>query len=271
MPELPEVETTCRGIAPHVIGHRISRVLVRNRNLRWPVPRKLAETITGQTIHAVQRRAKYLLFTLDTGTLILHLGMSGSLRMVNAIVPPGKHDHLDLVFRHFSTLRFTDPRRFGSVHWTVRDPLKHRLLRALGVEPLGEGLTGAYLYERSRSRKVAVKHFLMDSHVVVGIGNIYASEALFMAGIHPKRAAGRIGPAKYALLAEVVKEVLTDSIAAGGTTLRDFVNGDGKPGYFRQHLNVYDRAGQPCISCRTPIREIRQGQRTTFYCPECQK
>jgi formamidopyrimidine-DNA glycosylase len=271
VPELPEVETTCRGIAPHVIGHRIEQVVVRNRNLRWPVPRRLEETIAGQTVHAVRRRAKYLLFTLDSGTLILHLGMSGSLRMVNAIVPPGKHDHLDLVFRHFSTLRFTDPRRFGSVHWTVRDPQKHRLLRELGVEPLSEELTGSRLYELSRGRKVAIKHFLMDSHIVVGIGNIYASEALFLAGIHPQRAAGRIGPERAARLAEAVRTVLTDSIAAGGTTLRDFVNGEGKPGYFRQHLNVYDRTGQTCMCCGTPIRAIRQGQRSTFFCPACQK
>jgi len=271
MPELPEVETTCRGIAPHVTGHEISRVIVRNRELRWPVARKLEDTITGQTIHAIRRRAKYLLFTLDTGTLILHLGMSGSLRIVNAIVPPGKHDHLDIVFRHFKTLRFTDPRRFGSVHWTVRDPLRHRLLRELGVEPLGEELNGDYLFGQSRGRTVAIKHFIMDSHIVVGIGNIYASEALFMAGINPKRAAGRISRSKYDLLAQVIKEVLLDSIAAGGTTLRDFVNGEGKPGYFRMHLNVYDRAGLPCISCRVPIREIRQGQRSTFYCPKCQK
>jgi formamidopyrimidine-DNA glycosylase len=271
MPELPEVETTRRGIIPHVTGHEIIRVIVRNRQLRWPVARRLEDIITGQTIHAVRRRAKYLLFTLDTGTLILHLGMSGSLRIVNAIVPPQQHDHLDLVFRHYKVLRFTDPRRFGSVHWTTRDPLQHKLLRELGVEPLSDDLNGSYLYEQSRGRKVAIKHLIMDSHVVVGIGNIYASEALFMAGINPKRSAGRIGPEKYALLAEVIKEVLSDSIAAGGTTLRDFVNGEGKPGYFGQHLNVYGRAGQPCISCQAPIREIRQGQRSTFYCPKCQR
>ena len=270
MPELPEVETTCRGIAPHVLGHRIVRTVVRNRELRWPVARKLEATITGQTVHRLTRRAKYLLFTLDTGTLIMHLGMSGSLRIVNAIVAPEKHDHLDIVFRHYKALRFTDPRRFGSVHWTARDPLQHKLLRDLGVEPLSTEFSGDYLYNRSRGRKVAIKQFIMDSHIVVGIGNIYASEALFMAGINPKRAAGHIGHENYALLAGSIKEVLNDSIAAGGTTLRDFVNGDGKPGYFRQHLNVYDKAGQPCISCQVPIREIRQGQRSTYYCPRCQ-
>lgn len=271
MPELPEVETTCRGIAPHITGQPITRVIVRNRELRWPITPKLEQAITGQVIRSVSRRAKYLLLGTDSGTLILHLGMSGRLRVVNAVLPAEKHDHVDLVFRHFKTLRFTDPRRFGSLHWTTRDPLQHRLLRDLGVEPLGEDLSGEYLYEQSRGRKVAIKHFIMDSHIVVGIGNIYASEALFMAGINPKRAAGRIGLEKYRLLSEVIKEVLTDSITAGGTTLRDFVNGDGKPGYFQQQLNVYDRTGDPCISCQVPIREIRQGQRSTFYCAKCQK
>ena len=271
MPELPEVETTCRGIAPHITGQTISRIVVRNRDLRWPVTRRLEEAVTGQTIEDVRRRAKYLLIRTGSGTLIMHLGMSGSLRIVNAIVPPEKHDHVDLVFRHYKTLRFTDPRRFGSLHWTTRPPEQHRLLRALGVEPLGPGLTGKYLYEQSRGRKLDVKQFIMNSHIVVGIGNIYASESLYMAGINPKRAAGRIGLEKYGLLAEVIKEVLNDSIIAGGTTLRDFVNDEGKPGYFKFHLNVYGKAGQPCISCHIPIREIRQGQRSTFYCPKCQR
>jgi formamidopyrimidine-DNA glycosylase len=271
MPELPEVETTCRGIAPHITGQQISRVIVRNRNLRWPVTRRLEKAITGLTITRVDRRAKYLLLGTECGTLILHLGMSGSLRIVNAVVPPEKHDHVDLVFKHYKTLRFTDPRRFGSLHWTSRPPEKHRLLHGLGVEPLSDELSGDYLYERSRGRTVAVKHFIMNSHIVVGIGNIYASEALFMAGINPRRAAGRISRQKYELLAEVIKEVLNDSITQGGTTLRDFVNGEGKPGYFSQHLTVYGKVGEPCISCRVPIKEIRQGQRSTFYCPKCQK
>jgi len=271
MPELPEVETTRRGIAPHITGQRIHGVIVRNRNLRWPVSRKLHGALAGQFVQGVGRRAKYLLLEAETGTLILHLGMSGSLRLIDAGEPAGRHDHVDLVFGNGRALRYTDPRRFGSLHWTTRDPQQHRLLRDLGVEPLGTGLTGAYLHARSRGRRLAIKHFLMDSHIVAGIGNIYACEALYMAGISPKRAAGRIGLKKYGLLAEVIGEVLTDSISAGGTTLRDFVNGDGRPGYFRQHLNVYGRTGTPCISCRTPIREIRQGQRSTFYCPKCQK
>jgi len=271
MPELPEVETTRRGIAPHITGQRITDVIVRNRDLRWKLTPKLEKSLTGQTIRHVGRRAKYLLLGTDDGTLILHLGMSGSLRVIKAGDPAGRHDHVDLVFASGKALRFTDPRRFGSLHWTRRDPLQHRLLRELGVEPLGYGLSGGYLYERSRGRRLAIKHFIMNSHIVVGIGNIYASEALYMAGINPRRAAGRIGRQKYDLLAEVIREVLNDSISAGGTTLRDFVNGEGRPGYFRQHLNVYGRTGDPCISCRVPIREIRQGQRSTFYCPKCQK
>lgn len=271
MPELPEVETTRRGIAPRITGKRVTRVIVREPRLRWPVPKRLAKEITGQTIEAVGRRAKYLLLMTASGTAILHLGMSGSLRIVNAARPPGKHDHIDIVLDDNHALRYTDPRRFGSLHWTRRPPEQHKLLRDLGPEPLSAELTGNYLHALSRGRKVAVKNFIMNSHIVVGIGNIYACEALYMAGIHPKRAAGRISKKKYALLAEVIKEVLHDSITQGGTTLRDFVNGNGEPGYFKLHLYVYGRTGEPCISCRTPIRKIRQGQRATFYCPECQK
>jgi formamidopyrimidine-DNA glycosylase len=270
MPELPEVETTCRGIAPHITGQRVSRVIVRNPNLRWPVSRRLEKELTGQVIHSVNRRAKYLLLNTGAGTAILHLGMSGSLRIIAATEPPRKHDHVDIVFGG-SALRLTDPRRFGSLHWTRRPAMQHRLIRPLGCEPLGEVFNGDYLFLQSRKRKVAVKQFIMNSHVVAGIGNIYASEALYMAGIHPGRAAGKVSRDKYLLLAEVIKEVLNDAIREGGTTLRDFVNGEGKPGYFRQHLNVYGKAGKPCISCRVPIREIRQGQRSTFYCPKCQK
>ncbi|MEZ5541490.1 MAG: bifunctional DNA-formamidopyrimidine glycosylase/DNA-(apurinic or apyrimidinic site) lyase [Pseudomonadota bacterium] len=271
MPELPEVETTRRGIAPHIQGRRVARVIVRNRDLRWRVTPRLEGALAGLTIRHVDRRAKYLLLATDNGTLILHLGMSGSLRIIAAGTAAGRHDHVDIEFENGTVLRYTDPRRFGSLHWTTRAPDRHRLLRDLGVEPLGDELTGDYLYRASRGRKAAIKQLLMDSHIVVGIGNIYASEALYMAGINPRRAAGRINRQQYDLLAEVIQEVLTDSIAAGGTTLRDFVNGEGKPGYFRMHLNVYGKAGEPCISCRVPIRMIRQGQRATFYCPQCQK
>jgi formamidopyrimidine-DNA glycosylase len=270
MPELPEVETTCRGIAPHVAGQRVTRVIVRNPDLRWPVTRRLATEFTGQVVRRVYRRAKYLLLETDEGTAILHLGMSGSLKLVAAREPAMKHDHVDIVFGN-TALRLTDPRRFGSLHWTRRPAAQHRLIAVLGCEPLGDEFSGDYLYARSRGRKVAVKQFIMNGHIVVGIGNIYANEALFMAGIHPKRAAGRISRRKYALLAEVIREVLGDAIEQGGTTLRDFVNGEGKPGYFSQHLNVYGKAGEPCISCRVPIRELRQGQRASYYCPKCQK
>ena len=270
MPELPEVETTCRGIAPHITGKTIDHLIVRNRNLRWPVTRRLERAVTGQTIEQVSRRAKYILMKTGSGTLILHLGMTGSLRIVNAIVPAEKHDHVDLVFPHYKTLRFTDPRRFGSLHWTTQSPERHRLLRDLGVEPLSDDFNGSYLYEVSRGRRVDVKQFIMNSHIVVGIGNIYASESLFMAGINPKRAAGRISVEKYQLLAEMIKRVLNNSISQGGTTLRNFVNDEGKPGYFKLHLNVYGKTGEPCSSCQLPIREFRQGQRSTFYCPNCQ-
>jgi formamidopyrimidine-DNA glycosylase len=270
MPELPEVETTRRGIAPHISGQRVSRVIVRNPNLRWPVSKRLEKELTGQIIRSVSRRAKYLLLDTDAGTAILHLGMSGSLRIIAPAEPPRKHDHVDICFGD-KALRFTDPRRFGSLHWTRRPAMQHRLIKPLGCEPLDAGFSGDYLYLRSRNRTVAVKQFIMNSHIVVGIGNIYASEALYMAGIHPKRAAGNVSRNKYRLLAEVIQEVLNDAIAQGGTTLRDFVNGNGKPGYFGQHLNVYGKAGAPCISCRVPIREIRQGQRSTFYCPKCQR
>ena len=196
--------------------------------------------------------------------------MSGSLRFIAATEAAEKHDHVDIVFGH-SALRLTDPRRFGSLHWTRRPAIQHRLISPLGCEPLSEAFTGDYLYQHSRNRKLAIKHYIMNSHIVVGIGNIYASEALYMAGIHPGRAAGKVSRNKYRLLAEVIKEVLNDAIEQGGTTLRDFVNGEGKPGYFSQQLNVYGKAGAPCISCRVPIREIRQGQRSTFFCPKCQK
>jgi formamidopyrimidine-DNA glycosylase len=270
MPELPEVETTCRGIAPHITGQRVTRVIVRNPHLRWPVTKRLDRELSGQVIRSVTRRAKYLLLDTAAGTAILHLGMSGSLKIIAATAPPRKHDHIDILFGR-TALRLTDPRRFGSVHWTRRPAMQHRLIRPLGCEPLSDEFNGEYLYRRSRQRRIAIKQFIMNSHLVAGLGNIYANEALYMAGIHPARAAGNVGRDKYRLLAEVIKEVLNDAIGQGGTTLRDFVNGEGKPGYFRPHLHVYGKAGEPCISCRVPIREIRQGQRSSFYCPKCQK
>jgi len=270
MPELPEVETTRRGISPHVTGRTVTGITVRNRKLRWTVCRRLANELTGQTITGVERRAKYLLLRTARGTLLIHLGMSGSLRIIDPAIPAGIHDHVDITFQG-QALRLTDPRRFGSLHWTRRPPEEHRLLRDLGPEPLGPEFSGDYLYRESRGRKVAVKLFLMNSHIVAGVGNIYANEALFLARIHPRRAAGRIGRERYRLLAEAVGKVLEAAIALGGTTLRDFVNGHGEPGYFRLELNVYGMAGKPCVRCGSPVREIRQGQRSTWYCPVCQK
>jgi formamidopyrimidine-DNA glycosylase len=271
MPELPEVETTRRGIAPHITGRIVAQVLVREPRLRWPVPHELVEQLPGQTILAVGRRGKYLLLGTATGTALVHLGMSGSLRFIETVTPPGTHDHVDIVFTDGCALRFRDPRRFGSLLWTTHPSEEHPLLRDLGPEPLDEGFSGDYLSAAARGRKVAVKPFIMNSHVVVGIGNIYANEALYLAGIHPRRAAGRIGRDRYDRLAAAIRRVLNESITAGGTTLRDFINGVGEPGYFAIHLHVYGRAGEPCPACTQPIREIRQGQRSTFYCPACQK
>jgi formamidopyrimidine-DNA glycosylase len=271
MPELPEVETTRRGIAPHLTGRTVARVAVRDGRLRWPVPRALALQLPGLTVTGVGRRGKYLLLETSAGTALAHLGMSGSLRLVDAQVPPTPHDHVDIVFTDGRALRLRDPRRFGSLLWTTRPWQEHPLLRELGPEPLEDAFDGDYLFAAARGRRVAVKHFIMNSHVVVGVGNIYANEALFLAGIHPRRAAGRIGRERYAMLAGAIRRVLNESLTAGGTTLRDFVNGVGEPGYFGLHLRVYGRGGEPCPRCRRPVREIRQGQRSTFYCCACQR
>lgn len=271
MPELPEVETTRRGIEPHVRGRRIERLVVRQPRLRWPIPPELAVLLAGQTIERVERRGKYLLFPFARGTLLIHLGMSGSLRIIAAEQAAGKHDHVDIVLNSGQALRYTDPRRFGAMLWCDGDVRVHPLLAELGPEPLTEAFDGDYLFERSRARSAPVKTFLMDSHIVVGVGNIYANEALFSAGIRPDRAAGRVSRARYALLAAEVKRVLARSIKQGGTTLRDFVGGDGNPGYFRQQLNVYGRGGEPCRACGVALKEIRLGQRSTVFCPHCQK
>lgn len=270
MPELPEVETTRRGIEPHLLGHRIERVIVRDARLRWPVPPELAQALQGQRIDAVERRAKYLLLRTTAGTAILHLGMSGSLRIVPSVSPAERHDHVDLVLDNGQALRLRDPRRFGALLWTRDDPLRHPLLVNLGPEPLSPAFDGERLYRLSRGRRAPVKTFIMDGHVVVGLGNIYANEALFRARIHPARAAGKIGRERYALLAEAAKSVLNAAIMAGGTTLRDFVREDGQPGYFRIELQVYGHAGEPCPACGTAIRQMIIGQRSTYYCPHCQ-
>ena len=271
MPELPEVETTRVGIAPHLVGETVVKIVVRETRLRWPVPGHLKRKITGQTLRKLSRRAKYLIFTFDKGGMLIHLGMSGSLRILTAPLKAEKHDHVDFVFSSGKILRFRDPRRFGCILWAEGDPLQHPLLVNLGPEPLGEEFNGEYLFTKSRGRKQSVKTFIMDSHIVVGVGNIYANEALFAAGIHPGRKAGNITRPRYEKLAGAVKTVLEKALAKGGTTLRDFVNGAGEPGYFRHELQVYDRAGEPCVKCHAPIRVRRLGQRSTFYCPHCQK
>jgi formamidopyrimidine-DNA glycosylase len=270
MPELPEVETTRRGVEPHVQGRQIREVIVRNRQLRWPVPRGLTAKLRGQPITQIRRRGKYLVLDTPVGSLILHLGMSGSLRVSRGDEPPGPYDHVDIHCDGGIRLRLRDPRRFGSVHWTRRDPLQHALLRSLGPEPMEQSLAG-HLYTTSRGRRVAVKQFLMNSHVVAGIGNIYASEILYRAGIHPQRAAGRIARDRYEQLARACREVMREAIRQGGTTLRDFVSGEGRPGYFSQALRVYGRGGESCQQCGGTIRQIVQGQRSTFYCPGCQR
>lgn len=255
---------------PHIRGRSVTGVQVREPRLRWPVTAGLADAITGARVSDVQRRGKYLLIRIGGGCLMIHLGMSGSLRIVSSGSRPGKHDHLDICFGD-QLLRFTDPRRFGSVLWLSGWPPEHALLDSLGPEPLSEDFHGDYLYGRSRGRKLPVKAFLMDSRIVVGVGNIYANEALFAAGIHPLRQAGRISRRRYVALVEAICDVLGRAIEAGGTTLRDFTNSEGKPGYFVQALQVYGRVGQACGQCGGTLREVRLGGRSTVYCPSCQR
>jgi len=269
MPELPEVETSRRGIEPYLVDQRIARVQIRERRLRWPIGLEIDERLPGQTVMSVDRRAKYLLINTTGGTAILHLGMSGSVFIVDRDTPAGVHDHVDIELESGHALRLRDPRRFGSLHWSD-DPLGHWLLKDLGPEPLGDEFDGEYLWKRSRGRRVAVKQFIMNAGIVVGVGNIYASESLFLAGINPKRAAGRIALLRYEALADAIRTVLQKSIRAGGTTLRDFYGGDGEPGYFGQELQVYDRADKPCFRCDHSITAIVQGQRATYYCKRCQ-
>ncbi len=271
MPELPEVETTRQGIAPHILGQTIQTVTVRNRQLRWPIPDALAHDLPGRSIERVERRGKYLLLFAGNACLLVHLGMSGSLRITEADEPIRKHDHVDITFGNGLILRYSDPRRFGCMLWLLEPPLDHPLLKSLGPEPLSEDFDRTTLFAQSRGRRTPVKTFIMDSHVVVGVGNIYANEALYMAGIRPDRAAGRISAARYALLTDCIKEVLENAIKQGGTTLRDFVGGDGKPGYFKQSLHVYGRGGESCNGCSEPLTEIRIGQRTTVFCAKCQR
>jgi len=270
MPELPEVETTRRGIEPLVSGARVERLVVRERRLRWPIPKEVERELAGARMLGVRRRAKYLLLEGERGTAIAHLGMSGSFSIVNAEAAPDAHDHYDVVFDTGKALRFTDPRKFGSLLWGGREPLRHKLLAAIGPEPLSAEFSGAWLKERSFGRRQAVKPFLMMPAVVAGVGNIYASEALHRAGIHPLRAAGRIALRRYEALARAVRDVLGEAIEAGGTTLRDFADARGRPGYFAQRLNVYNRAGSACQCCGSEIRRCMIGQRSSYYCLRCQ-
>ena len=271
MPELPEVETVRRGIEPHVVSRRVTAVRIREPRLRWPVPRRMATELPGQRIEYVGRRAKYLLLGLERGHLLIHLGMSGSLRILPEPLPPQKHDHLDLELDNGACLRFRDPRRFGSVLWTTRLPERHPLLSGLGPEPLSDAFDGDYLYSRSRGRRASAKSFLMDGRIVAGVGNIYANEALHRAGIHPARRAGRIAARRYDGLAKAVRETLNEAIERGGSTLRDFLDEAGNPGYFVPLLRVYDREGQPCRTCGGAIRRGVIGQRASYYCSICQR
>jgi formamidopyrimidine-DNA glycosylase len=270
MPELPEVETTLRGIAPHTLKRKISKVVIRQARLRWPIPAELPELIEHQTLHGITRRGKYLLFEFAQGHALIHLGMSGSLRIVDASTPANAHDHFDWVFGDIA-LRYHDPRRFGCLLWVEGEPHEHKLLAKLGPEPLTEEFTADYLFKRSRKRTQAVKQFIMDSHLVVGVGNIYANESLFMSRIKPIRKAGTLTRKNCEDLVNDIKFVLSRSIEQGGTTLRDFVGGDGKPGYFKQQLLVYGRGGEACAECGKPLKEIRMMDRTTVYCVDCQK
>ncbi len=271
MPELPEVEITRRGLAAHLTGLTIADVVIRNAKLRWPIPKNLPRLLRGQTIHSLKRRARYLLMDCGSGTLILHLGMSGSLRILPARTAPGKHDHFDLLLNNGTLMRLRDPRRFGAVLWQSGDVHTHPLLASLGPEPLEKGFDARYLYQATRGRSVSIKQCIMDNHIVVGVGNIYANEALYRAGIKPRIAAGKLSLPRCARLVEEIHATLAEAIARGGSTLRDFVDSSGQPGYFQQHYWVYGRGGEPCRRCGSIIKQIRQGQRSSFYCGRCQK
>ncbi|SFP53830.1 DNA-(apurinic or apyrimidinic site) lyase [Nitrosomonas cryotolerans] len=275
MPELPEVEVTRRGITPYLVGQCIAGVVIRNPNLRWPIPADLTKILVGLKIHAITRRAKYLLFNCGTGTLILHLGMSGSLRLQFATTQssylPQKHDHFDLIMGNGTILRLRDPRRFGAVLWETGEIASHRLFVNLGPEPFTTAFNEDLLYKKTRGCRTSIKEMLMNNRIVVGVGNIYANEALFRAGINPKIAVGRVGINRYGKLTQEVKEVLRLAIETGGSSLRDFVDHNGNAGYFQQQYYVYGRTGQACRKCETTIKQIKQGQRSSFYCSKCQR
>lgn len=271
MPELPEVETSRRGIDPHICGQTIARIVVRQSQLRWPVSPQITSLMPGQTVLSTSRRGKYILIKTTAGHIIIHLGMSGSVRILDPAEPAGKHDHIDIVFAHGVMLRYTDPRRFGCILWSDGVIGEHPLLASLGPEPLSDSFDTRYLYQRSRGRKTPIKSFIMDSHIVVGVGNIYANEALFMAGIRPLADAGSVSRVRMARLVACIRQVIAHAITVGGTTLRDFVGGDGKPGYFQQSLLVYGRGGEPCKQCGGILQEVRLSARSTVFCKRCQR
>lgn len=270
MPELPEVETIMRGLTPHLEQAVINDIVIRQPQLRWPIPSSLKEQIAQQKITKLSRRGKYLLLHTTAGTLIMHMGMSGSLRVLTNTTPPTRHDHVDILFGTSSVLRYNDPRRFGAILWTQDDPFKHRLLQSLGIEPLDTNFTGEYLKNQAARHRIAIKSFIMNSHIVTGVGNIYAAEALFLARIHPTTPAETLTLAQCNQLVEAIKTILHSAIQQGGTTIKDFINSEGKPGYFTQQLNVYGRSGLPCTACNTPLQSIQLGQRNTVFCNGCQ-
>lgn len=270
MPELPEVEVCRLGILPHLKNHTVKDVIIRNARLRWPISEDV-KTVIGQKVENIERRSKYLLLKFSTGTLLIHLGMSGTIRIIACDVEVTKHDHFDLVLSTGKVLRLNDPRRFGAVLWFEDHIDQQGLLTKLGPEPLSDEFSAGYLFSKAKNRKVPIKTFLMNNHIVVGVGNIYANEALFKAGIHPATLAGKISAKKYDQLTFIIKEVLSAAIKQGGTTLKDFTQVDGKPGYFAQALMVYGRAGEPCVTCSTTLEEIRQAGRSSVFCPHCQQ
>lgn len=270
MPELPEVETTLAGILPYLKQQTILRVIIRHWHLRWPIPRNIENLLKNQLVTGITRRGKYLLFHTSIGTIILHLGMSGSVRIITTNTPPKKHDHIDIELSNQMVLRYTDPRRFGAFLWTTEPPEEHPLLRELGPEPLGKNFTSRYLQQRAKGRKVPIKSLIMNSKIVVGVGNIYATEALFAANINPNTLAKDLPLTAFTRLTTEIKKILRAAIKQGGTTLKDFSQSDGKPGYFKFHLKAYGRKNLPCVRCKTILIECRLGQRSTVYCPTCQ-
>lgn len=270
MPELPEVETIKRGLAPHVEGKTIENAVVRCSKLRWPVPADLNERIRHQTILSIQRRSKYLVFQLSRGNLLIHLGMSGNLRLLSNDKPLRPHDHVDILLSSGQLLRYNDPRRFGAILWS-EDAIQHPLIQSIGIEPLDNAFTGTFLKQQAIKHRTPIKSFLMNSKLIAGIGNIYAAEALFLASIHPQTPAHQLSDQQCNQLVDGIKTVLEQAIKAGGTTLKDFVNSEGKPGYFSQQLLVYGRGGLPCVRCKESLVSIQLGQRSTVFCPQCQK